>query len=528
MVAVSLLISQRLFSPGDRRSTAGSRSIRSSGIRPITWSCCRNRVKVRIEGRDVWIQAWKYRRFTARPATNLPVYFLDTDLPENHEWDRGITYHLYGGDEIYRFKQEVVLGIGGVRMLQELGINVKKYHMNEGHAALLTLELLHALQARHRKQCGTRAQSGTKSRCRDLCIFTTHTPVEAGHDKFSYDIVTTSAGRLFSARCAAGTGRRGQTEHDDAGPQSQRISQRRGEKAREVSQNMFPGYNIRAITNGVHTRTWTHPMYWPKLYDEYIPDWRDEPEFSCAWITFPTSESGKRIRQCKRELLAEVRTRTGIEMRPGRFHHRFRAPRHALQARRFVVPRYAATGRNRRRQIADYLCRQSASARWRRQGTDSPTSSKARSDLAGEIKVVYLQNYEMELALQARRGRGCVAQHADASARSVRHFGMKATHNGVPNFSRARRLVDRRLGRRCDRLEHRPGTRSKPSWSKTTKAPTSKTCITSSKTCCCRFIMPMTTTPAGFKVMKGAIGKNACYFNTHRMMRQYVTEAYIR
>ena len=130
-------------------------------------------VKVRIDGRDVKIKSWLYD--LQSPTGGLvPVLFLDTDVPENDPEDREITSFLYGGDERYRLKQEMVLGIGGMRMLEALSFKISKYHMNEGHSSFLTLELL--------KKNGMDAD-----RTRDLCIFTTHTPVEAAFDKFSYD-----------------------------------------------------------------------------------------------------------------------------------------------------------------------------------------------------------------------------------------------------------------------------------------------------------------------------------------------------
>ncbi|MBI5213893.1 MAG: glycogen/starch/alpha-glucan phosphorylase, partial [Nitrospirae bacterium] len=100
----------------------------------------KERVIVNIEGRDVQIGAWLYAVESMR-GSKVPIIFLDTDFPENAPEDRGITHHLYGGDQTYRLKQEIVLGIGGFRMLDELDFEIKKYHMNEGHSSLLTVEL---------------------------------------------------------------------------------------------------------------------------------------------------------------------------------------------------------------------------------------------------------------------------------------------------------------------------------------------------------------------------------------------------
>jgi starch phosphorylase len=148
------------------------------------------RTSVHIESRTVSLRAWQYE-LVGISGAKVPVLFLDTDLPENSDWDRTLTHFLYGGDAYYRICQEVILGIGGVRMIRALGYrNVQRFHMNEGHASLLTLELLNEGARRDGRQSITGADiDDVKSRC----IFTTHTPVAAGHDQFAMDLV----GRVF-------------------------------------------------------------------------------------------------------------------------------------------------------------------------------------------------------------------------------------------------------------------------------------------------------------------------------------------
>jgi len=135
---------------------------------------CEEEVKVKIQNRDVKLIAWIYTH-KSHIAGCVPIIFLDTDVEGNELEDRKITDFLYGGDQCYRLKQEIVLR-GGVRMLNALGFKVRKYHMNEGHSSLLALELL-------------KQNSIDSKRVKELCIFTTHTPVEAGHDKFDYGLV---------------------------------------------------------------------------------------------------------------------------------------------------------------------------------------------------------------------------------------------------------------------------------------------------------------------------------------------------
>ncbi|MGB3944372.1 MAG: alpha-glucan family phosphorylase, partial [Methanothrix sp.] len=131
------------------------------------------RTSVEVEGRQVHLRAWK-RDVTGIDGFVVPVYFIDSDLPENSEWDRTLTHHLYGGDDHYRLSQEVILGIGGVRTLRELGYDkIKSFHMNEGHAALLTLEILDETA----RSAGRReVTEEDRKAVRDKCVFTTHTP----------------------------------------------------------------------------------------------------------------------------------------------------------------------------------------------------------------------------------------------------------------------------------------------------------------------------------------------------------------
>src|SRR5512146_508272 len=139
------------------------------------------RVQILLEGRQVTVRAWQY---TVRGCNGgiVPVYLLDTDTPENSAWDRGLTDHLYGGDEHYRLCQELILGIGGMEILRKLGHDVKLYHMNEGHSALLALALL---ERRLAQSFAGRVKKGDIDGVRRACIFTTHTPVPAGHDQFN-------------------------------------------------------------------------------------------------------------------------------------------------------------------------------------------------------------------------------------------------------------------------------------------------------------------------------------------------------
>src|SRR5581483_1401728 len=181
MVGVTLLHRKGYF---HQQLDAGGRQIES----PEPWSVEQflveqpPRVEVAIEGRPVRLRCW--RRVIAGAEGEVPVYFLDADLPENAAADRTLTDVLYGGDERYRLCQEILLGIGGVRMLRALGYNdIRTFHMNEGHSALATLALLE--EQSHSARGFSEVELETVRR---RCVFTTHTPVPAGHDRFNSEL----------------------------------------------------------------------------------------------------------------------------------------------------------------------------------------------------------------------------------------------------------------------------------------------------------------------------------------------------
>lgn len=484
-----------------------------------------NKVRLKADGRDVYLQAWQYD-LTGEDGGVVPLIFLDSDVPENHEWDRGLTYHLYGGDDRYRLKQEMILGIGGTRMLASLGYTIKKYHMNEGHAALLTLELM-LRHKRNLEEVWDEAQVWDVETVRDLCIFTTHTPVEAGHDRFDWKLTQEVFGDYFPLDALDHFG---VDEHDklnmtvlalNLSGYHNGVAKKHG----EVSKNMFPGYNIRSVTNGVHTRTWTS-VHWQKLYNKYIPGWTAEPELFVRVDNVPDAEIWDTHLACKKELLAEIKTRTGIELSPDILTIGF--------ARR-------ATPYKRADLLFRDLDRLSKIAGGKLQivyaGKAHPKDGAGKENihkiieaarkLSGKIPVVFLENYDMALSLKIVSGTDVWLNTPMRPREASGTSGMKATHNGVPNFS----VLD---GWWIEGwVEDVTGWSIGPAATETNLDAVDESLdLEDLYQKLEKKILPLyygKDKHAGWiKVMKGAIGKNACYFNTHRMMRQYVTEAYIR
>ena len=264
---------------------------------------CQRELPVTIEGRTVHLRTWQYVMRGVGGCT-VPVYFLDADLPDNAAWDRTLTDVLYGGDAHYRLCQEVLLGIGGVRMLRALGYTaLSRFHMNEGHASLLTLELLDEQAQRAGRPAFTHDDVEVVRQC---CVFTTHTPVPAGHDQFPLELAERVLGpreafhTMPEVFCCEGvlnmTYLALNLSHYING-----VAKKHG----EVSRHMFAHYVIDAITNGVHVATWTSQPF-QTLFDQYIPGWRED-NFSLRYaLSIPSQDVWDAHLTAKRQMIQHV------------------------------------------------------------------------------------------------------------------------------------------------------------------------------------------------------------------------------
>lgn len=217
---------------------------------PVKWNPedylkqVKEKVKVEIEGREVFITAWKYNVVGASGFI-VPLLFLDTDLNENSESDRSLTDYLYGGDQRYRLAQEVILGIGGTRLIKEMGLSkLERYHMNEGHSSLLSFELL-------REEKNLPDGEWNFKAIRDKCVFTTHTPVPAGHDKFDYKLVNQVLSNYIPIDLLQMVGGKEQLNMTYLALNMSHYINGVAKKNEEVAREMFPDYPIHSITNGV-------------------------------------------------------------------------------------------------------------------------------------------------------------------------------------------------------------------------------------------------------------------------------------
>jgi starch phosphorylase len=388
---------------------------------------------VEIEGRPVHLRAWRY---TVRGHSGgiVPVYLIDSDLPQNDPRDRTLTDSLYGGDSRYRLAQEIVLGIGGAQLVRNIGErSVQTYHLNEGHSALLVLSLLEEVLA---ARSGSAVTSDDVEAARRHCVFTTHTPVPAGHDRFSLPLVRTVLGgrrtELLEQSEALEDGELNMTYLALRGSRYVNgVAMRHG----EISRGMFQHYPVHAITNGVHATTWSSPPL-AELFDRHIPEWRRDNQYLRYAMGIPLGEIEEAHRRAKTALFEEVRRRTGAVLDAHVLTLGF-ARRATAYKRADLVLRDTARLKK--------IVREHGPIQFVYGGKAHPNDAdgkalirrvvESQSALDGAVKLVYLENYDMHLGALITSGVDVWLNTPERPLEASGTSGMKAALNGVPSLS---------------------------------------------------------------------------------------------
>lgn len=483
------------------------------------------RVTVQLQGRYVQVAIWKYV-VRGYDGWSIPVYFLDTDVPENEPLDRTITHLLYGGDSRYRLLQEAVLGMGGVKALRALGYtDIHSYHMNEGHASLLTLELV-AEQSTLRRARGD--DPIVEDSVRSMCVFTTHTPVAAGHDVFPLDMVSSVLGHQpvldrEDSYCANGLLNLTTLAMHFSG-YANGVSRRHG----EVSRKMFHTDRVDAITNGVHPTTWVGPEL-AAVFDQRIPEWRGEPGQLRLALNLPDEELWNAHQQARTRMVNWVNEHSGSALNTDHFTLCF-ARRNTGYKRADLLLSDLDRLKRMAKEIGPFQIVYGGKAH-PRDGQGKELIKRihaARDALAGDIVLAYVPNYDFAACRLMAAGSDLWVNNPMPPLEASGTSGMKAAMNGVPSLSTLdgwwlegctegltgwaiggdrfaqsmdAEVVDDRAGDAAslyDKLEN--------------------------------FILPMyLKNRAGWlNVMKHAIALNGPYFSSHRMMRQYADRAYAK
>jgi len=391
------------------------------------------RVTVAVEGRTVAIRAWRYD-LEGRFGHVVPIYLLDTDLGENSGWDRGLTDHLYGGDTNYRLQQEIVLGMGGARMANALGLQVNVYHMNEGHAALLTLALLESQLGGGPEGAPTESDI---EQVRRKCVFTTHTPVPAGHDRFSTEQAVRILGGDRTAQLEKlGCFREGLLNMTLLALRFSRYANGVAMQHGKVSRAMFPEFSIDSITNGVHAATWiSEPVQ--QMLDDHIPAWRRDNVYLRNAIDIPEAKILAAHARAKEELLAEVGSRTGLVLNPKVLTLGF-----ARRAATYKRATLLLTDPERLKAIAAKAGGLQIIYAGKAHPQDEPGKALIQQVVAdaanlsnGELRIIYVEGYAWDLGARLTAGVDVWVNTPRRPYEASGTSGMKAAMNGVPSLS---------------------------------------------------------------------------------------------
>ncbi len=546
MVAVSLLYRRGYFS--QHLAEDGSQT-----EEPVVWNVEdflkeeNARVTVPLENRRVELRAWRYDVKGVR-GFEVPVYFLDADLPSNAEWDRNLTGGLYGGDSYYRLCQEVLLGIGGVRMLHALGYeDLTRYHMNEGHAALLSLELLgeEAIKA------GRTAINGEDiEKVRAKCMFTTHTPVPAGHDRFPIEFLTRvfpQQSKFFDlkdASVAELVKRSLQTAQNYPNLQEAAASGAHlnmtylalslstyvngvAKQHGVTSRQMFPEVPIEAITNGVHAGTWTSPPF-QQLFDRQIAQWREDNYSLRSALGLLPEDVWSAHLIAKHALLETVREKTGLTLDEEVFTIGF-----ARRATGYKRADLILSDLDRLRQIAKNAGHFQIIYAGKAHPNDGGGKDiirhifHAKKALRKAVPVVFLDEYNLDLGGKMTSGVDLWLNTPQFPLEASGTSGMKAALNGVPSLS----ILDGWWAE--GHIEGVTGWsigEPRRSMDEAVVATDNTKEAESLYWKLENVILPMFYKEPRLyvQIMQHAIAINGSFFNTQRMVQQYITDAYLR
>lgn len=472
-------------------------------------------ISLALNDRVVKVCAWRYW-IEGLMGHRVPVYFLDTDLPENPTFERSLTNNLYGGDPFYRVCQEAILGIGGVWMLRALGHErINRFHMNECHSSLLILALL---EERVGKQNLSSVSEADIEAVRQQCIFTTHTPVAAAFDEFPIELTTKILGEdrvaaLKLTNCCPRGAMNLVSLALDCSHYTNGVAMQHG----KVSQQMFPKYPIHSITNGVHAATWTS-LPFQELFDRQIPEWRRDNLYLRHAIGIEVDEIQETHLSAKRQMIEEVAQATGVELNESiltlGFARRATAYKRAdllfsdLERLRMIRQRYGPF------QVV--------------YGGKAHPSDKdgqllirkifeAAAALKNTIPVIYLENYDMRWAKLLTSGVDIWLNTPHRPYEASGTSGMKAALNGVPSLS----VLD---GWWVE--GHIEGVTG---WGiGTDQDSTPEVELASLYDKLERVVLPLYyARPRAFaEVMRSTIAVNGSFFNTQRTVSQYVMNAY--
>jgi starch phosphorylase len=469
-------------------------------------------VTITMQGREVQVCAWRFD-VVGVAGHVIPVFLLDTDIEGNDPYDRRLTDHLYGGDTYYRLCQETVLGLAGIKILDALGMKPEVFHMNEGHAALLGIGLL---EDRLAGRPLDEADEDDVAAIAAKCVFTTHTPVPAGHDQFGIDQMYAILGKeRGDAIERFGCLHNHLLNMTYLALRFSRFVNGVAMQHGKVSQQMFPDYRVHAITNGVHAATWLSiPMQ--NLLDIEIPAWRGDNRYIRSIYGVEPAKIANCHHQTKQKLLKVVAERTGQQFNPKMLTLGFarRVATYKRASLLFRDPKRLTKIAKKIGGLQILFAGKAHPADVAGKGLIRDVFASAASLESSGVRVVYLENYDWELGALLTQGVDVWVNTPRRPYEASGTSGMKAALNGVPSLS----VLDGWWIEGC--AEDVTGWAVDDAENEEVEATSLYDKLENA-------IAPLYAKPnAWARMQQHCIGMNGQFFNTHRMLGQYFTNAY--
>ncbi len=470
-------------------------------------------ISVNIGKDKVKVNVWRYL-LKNKDNFEIPIYLLDTNVNGNDRKYRNLTGQLYGGDKEYRLMQEIILGRGGIKLVKALGYkNIDKFHINEGHGSLATIELF--------LNCVKKTDQAKVKEVRESCIFTTHTPVKMAHDifplslmlKYQPDFPSNLSGLVNNNTVNMTKLALYFSEYVNGVALSHK----------KVSSKMFPSHIIHAVTNGVHSTTWTSPEF-QKLYDKHIPNWRNSSLSLRNAFIIPLPEIWEAHKKAKKQLFNYIEKRYNVKLQENVFTIGF--------ARRFTSykrPELLFMNIKRLLKIHKKVGKMQIIYAGKAHPHDEGGKKlieyvhKIKEQYKKEIKIIFLEDYELDLAKLMVAGVDIWLNTPLPPNEASGTSGMKAAHNGVLHFS----TFDGWW--REGYIRNRTGWTIRGDKESKTIGDINKRDAKSLYDLLEKEILPRYyQTPEKWReAMRFVIGVNASFFNTERVVQQYAQEAYL-
>ena len=469
----------------------------------------KSEVSIKINRDKVYIAAWEYIIKSAK-GFSVPVILLDTNLKKNKEKYRGLTDHLYGGDREYRLLQEMILGRGGYEVIKKLGHSIEKLHINEGHGSFVAI-------AKFLDEKGSVKERIAK--VKRTCVFTTHTPLKTANDIFPIEKVKHYQPDFPDKLPGLVTGNK--VNMTEIALYFSDYINGVASSHQKVTRKMFPKHVINNVTNGVHSLTWTAPEF-IALFDEYIPEWRESGLSLRHAFSIPLNKIWLAHQSAKKRLLKVIENKTGEKFAAQVFTIGF--------ARRFTAykrPTLLFNDIKKFLSIHDKVGKIQLVYSGKAHPQDEIGKSlikelnEIKKRYGKRIKIAFLENYDMKLAKLVTAGVDIWLNNPLPPNEASGTSGMKAAHNGIPQLST------------LDGWWHEGYIKDKTGWAISCSKKTGSKKQDEKDAACIYDLLENDILPCFYhkpevwrEIMRFSIAINASYFNTDRVVRDYIQNAY--